>query len=156
MLGGATEGLCCSSEVIAQGFVQSGLKNLRGWRQHRLCTICSAICLSYFPAPCLWKNPKLLLAGCTEMVTEQQWKNLRAEVITHTIPRNLSMEICRDLLKMTGDGKRISFNAFLTIYIFIAHFEGRTRRNAPLSYRKSRHDFNGNHPNYLKTHYMAV
>lgn len=52
-LEGATEGLCCSSDEVAQGFVQSGLKNLQGWRQHRLCAICSAICLSYFQALCL-------------------------------------------------------------------------------------------------------
>lgn len=57
-LAGATEGPCCTSHEAAQGFVQSGLQNLRGWRQHRLCAICSAICLSYFLPAYSLKKPK--------------------------------------------------------------------------------------------------
>lgn len=65
-------------------------------------TLCNLFC--YLPvlfSACLFseKNPKLLLAGCTEMVTEQQWKNLRTKVIMHAISRNLSVEIRREFEK---------------------------------------------------------
>lgn len=104
----------------ASGAVQMRLlkvqvsKNLQGWRQHRLCAICSAVCLSYFQAPCLWKNPKLPLAGCTEMVTKQQWKNLRAKLSSIQFAEIFLWKYEGNfvfLLKMTREGNRISFSA---------------------------------------------
>lgn len=95
------------------------LCSVRAWKPPKvetaqiLYTICSTVCLPYFRAPHLWKNPKA--AVCKMHRKSNRWaaEEFKGKVVTTQIPCIYIRKYTGKLLRMTTDENSLCFNAFL-------------------------------------------